>query len=133
MANALKDVSHEEFLALVQTRETKDATINMGAALGLCRGGAIPSKVPLLWLGMFWLALLSIPGLYFWSDPRFIAISIFLAWLGARRSKSSAIAATWRELKGKGTLSAEQQKEIYDYLVEHDWLYLSTLDEHMPG
>jgi len=131
MANALKNLSHNEFLDFTQLSKGKDVTLNLGAALGLCRGGAIPSKVPLLWLGLFWISLLSIPGIYFWSDPRFIILSIFLAWLGARRSKRAAMAATWRELKGKGTLTATQQKELYEYLVQNDWLYLSSPEDHL--
>ena len=131
MANALKDMSHSEFLKVAQTPEGKGITLNMGAALGLCRGGAIPTKTPLLWLGLFWASLLSIPAIYFWSDPRFIVLAIFLAWLGARRSKRAAMTATWCELKGKGTLNTAQQRDIYEYLVRNDWLHLPAPDEHL--
>ncbi|MCC8194805.1 MAG: hypothetical protein LIP28_09200 [Deltaproteobacteria bacterium] len=133
MANALKEMSHDAFLEFVQTPEGKNVTLNTGAALGLCRGGAVPTKAPLAWLGLFWLSLISIPCIYFWSDPRFIALSIFLAWLGARRSKRAAVAATWREVKGKGRLNTEQQREVYELLVQKDWLYLPTPDENKFG
>ncbi|SBW10296.1 hypothetical protein KL86DPRO_60110 [uncultured delta proteobacterium] len=133
MANALKDMTHDEFLAFSRTPEGKNVSLNTGAALGLCRSGAIPTKAPLAWLSLFWLSLISIPCIYFWSDLRFIAISIFLAWLGARRSKRAAIAATWREVKGTGKLNADQQKEVYGVLVQRDWLYLPTPDETRFG
>lgn len=133
MANALKDLQYDEFLELVATPEGKNVTLNTGAAMGLCRGNAVPTKAPLAWLGLFWLALISIPCIYFWSDLRFIALSIFLAWLGARRSKRAAVAAVWREVKGKGTLNKEQQTELYDVLTQNDWLYLPGPDENKFG
>lgn len=124
MVNALKDIPHDKFPRFAASPEGKKISLNTGAALGLCRSGAIPTKEPLAWLGLFWLSLVSIPCIFLWTSPRFIIVSIFLAWLGARRSKRAAIAATWREIQGKGKLNAEQQKEVYDLLVRRDWLYL---------
>ena len=133
MANALKDMTYEKFLAFTQTPESKKLSLNTGAAMGLCRGGAIPTKAPLYWLGLFWLAVISIPCIYFWWDMRFIAMSIFLAWLGARRSKLAAIAATWREIKGRGTMPKEKTAEIYAFLVQKDWLYLPSPEDTKFG
>lgn len=133
MANALKEMSYNNYLELVETPEGKNVTLNTGAAMGLCRGGAIPTRAPLAWLGLFWAALISIPCVYFWSDPRFIACSIFLAWLGARRSKRSAVSAVWREMKGKGQLTMEQREEMYAILSKNDWMYLPTADETKFG
>ena len=133
MANALKDVTYDEFLDFVQTPEGNNVTLNTGAAMGLCRGNAVATKAPLAWLALFWLSLISIPCIYFWWDLRFIALSIFLAWLGARCSKRSAVSAVWREIKGKGTMPKEQREEIYAFLTKNDWLYFPTPDENKFG
>lgn len=124
MANALKKINYEEYLVIALTPEGADVTLNTRAAMGLCRGGTIPAKAPLAWLGLFWLALISVPCIYFWGDLRFIAVSIFLAWMGARRSKRAAVAAAWREIKGKGALPLERRREIYTFLTANDLLYL---------
>jgi hypothetical protein len=133
MANALTDMSYDDFLELTNTPEGKNVSLDTSAALGLCRGGIVPTKAPLAWLGLFWLALISIPCIYFWSDLRFIAVSIFLAWLGARRSKRAAIAAVWREVKGKGTLTYEQRTDVYAGMVKNGWLYLPVPEENKFG
>lgn len=133
MTNALADMDYDAFLELMQSPEGKNVSLNTGAALGLCRGGLVPTKAPLAWLSLFWLALLSIPCIYFWSDLRFIAASIFLAWLGARRSKRAAIAAVWREVKGEGTLTYEQLTDLYAGMVKNDWLYLPAPEENKFG
>lgn len=133
MANALADMDYDTFLALTQTPEGESVSLNTNAALSLCRGSIVPTKAPLAWLGLFWLALISIPCIYFWTDLRFIAVSIFLAWLGARRSKRAAIAAVWREVKGKGTLTYEQRTDLYAGMVKNDWLYLPEPEENKFG
>ncbi len=126
MPNALKNMNYDEFLAFVETPESSELGLNTGAALGLCRGGAVHTRASLIWLGVFWLALISIFLIFLFWDWRFIAISIFLAWLGARRSKRSAISAVWREIKGRGKMPLEEREKIYAFLVERDYLYLSS-------
>ena len=129
MINNLKTMSYDEFLQFVQTPENTKLGLNVGAALGLCRGGAIKTNAPLFWLGLFWLSLIGIVANLFLWDLRFIAAWVFLVWLGARRSKRSAIAAVWRELKGHGTLPKKEREQIYTFLVDRDWLYLPSPDE----
>lgn len=133
MANALKEMSYDEFLRFVETPESAALGLNTGAALGLCRGGTVKTRAPLAWLGVFWLSLIGIGVTFFFWDLRFIIAWVFLLWLSARRSKRCAIAAVWREIKGKGTLPKEERERMYAFLVSGDWLYLPAPDPVTPA
>ena len=129
MANALKNMGYDDFLTFVETPGSSALGLNTGAALGLCRGGSVKTRAPLIWLGVFWLSIFgAIANVFLW-DLRFLAAWVFLLWFSARHSKRSAIAAVWREVKGRGRMPKDKREEIYAFLVSHDWLYLPSPGE----
>jgi len=124
LPNDLAAMDYDAFAALMRTPRGSSVLLDTNAALSLCRNGYVRTKAPLVWLGAFWIALIAaIPTVYFGSW-QFAPACLFLLWLAARRSKSSAVAAVWRELKGLGSLPPEQRAAIYAHLVEQNMLVL---------
>ena len=129
MDNPLVTLSYDDFLRLAQTAGGAGIRLDTGAALSLCRNGIVRTSAPLAWLALFWVSLIAMVLTFFFCDWRFIAFWVFLAWLGARRSKRSAVSAVWREIKGQGAMSRQERENIYTFLVGRGMLFLSPKKE----
>lgn len=125
MDNALKNMDYAAFLALAQTPRGSDVRLDTSAALSLCRNGWVVTKAPLVWLGVFWAALVGLALTFFFWNWFYAPAWLFPVLVAARKSKQTGIAAVWRELKGQGAMPFEKRAEIYASLVGQDMLFLA--------
>lgn len=125
MDNALNNMDYAAFLELAQTPRGSEVRLDTSAALSLCRNGYVVTKAPLVWLGVFWVALIGLAlTLLFWNW--FYAPAwLFPVLVAARKSKQAGVTAVWRELKGQGHMPLESRAEMYATLVSQNMLFLA--------
>ncbi|CAK7002741.1 MAG: hypothetical protein DELT_00097 [Desulfovibrio sp.] len=132
MDNALKSMDYAAFVEMAATPRGAAVKLNHAAALSLCRSGWVETKAPLAWLGVFWVALIGLAvTLLFWNWL-YAPAWLFPVLVSARKSKQSAIAAVWRELKGQGKMPFEKRAEIYASLAAQDMLFLAPQTGNAP-
>lgn len=125
MDNTLKNMDYAAFLDITKSSRGAEVKLDTSAALSLCRNGRIVTKAPLVWLGVFWVALIAlILTLLFWNWL-YAPAWLFPLLVAARKSKQTGVAAVWRELKGQGQMPFEKRAEIYASLVSQNMLFLS--------
>lgn len=126
--NTLSATNYDAFVALMKTPRSRSVRLDTEAALSLCRNGHVQTKAPLVWLGVFWVALLAVIPTLIFLHWQYAPVSLFLMWFGARRSKMAAVSAVWRELRGLGAMPLEQRAELYALLVQQGMLHLAPED-----